>query len=81
VGRTLELTLLTDTGQWDQAFVLAFDPAIDPKAQATLARRLTSAGRAEEARWVLDQACPRLAEPEAWGCASVLRLTAEPSEG
>ncbi len=79
VGRTLQLTLLTDIGQWDQAYTLAFDPAVDPKAQATLARRLTGAGRAEEARRVFDQACPRLAQPEAWGCASVLRLPTEPA--
>lgn len=75
VGRTLELTLLTDIGQWDAAYGLAFDPALDPRAQLTLARRLTGVGRAEEARWVMDQACPKLDHPEAWGCASVLRLT------
>jgi hypothetical protein len=83
VGRTLELTLLTDTGQWDRAYELAIDPAIEPvvepKAQAALARRLTAVGRPEDARWVFDQACPRLDEPEAWGCASVLRLPSEPA--
>ncbi len=74
VGRTLQLMLLADTGQWDEAYVLAFDPAVDPKAQATLAKGLVEAGRLHEARWVLDNACPRLDAPEIWGCGAVVRV-------
>jgi hypothetical protein len=78
VGRTLQLTLLTETGKWDETGFLATDPRVDPRAQATLAQGLTGAGRAVEAHRVFAQACPRLETPEAWGCGSVLLLSADP---
>ncbi len=77
VGRTLELTLLTDISAWDQAYALALEPTIDPKAQATLARHLTELGRTREALRLLEHACPQLDLPEVWGCASLVRLPAE----
>ena len=79
VGRTLELTLLTDIGAWDEAYALAFAPTIDPKAQAALAGHLTRLGRTQEALLLLAQACPSLSHPEVWGCASLLPLPADSS--
>jgi hypothetical protein len=65
---------LTKTAQWDQATLIAMDPGLDPRAQATLARKLADQGRIADAGRVFNKACPRLSDPEAWGCALMLRI-------
>jgi len=74
VGHSLHLTLLSETGRWEEALGVAHRPGVDPRAQASFAQQLAAAGRSEDALGVFERACPELEDPELWGCASVIRL-------
>ncbi len=69
---TLQVRALTRKGDLDEAVTVAAGNHAEPSALANLALALKNAGRAEEAKAILEPACPRMQGEDATRCYDFL---------
>ena len=74
VGTTMFAVLLVNKERWTEAAYVAASPHVEPRAKLYIAQQLRENGYPLAARELYDRVCPKLENPEEWGCASVMRI-------
>lgn len=72
VGTTMQAMINLYLENYKQAWFISASPHVELKAKITIAHKLRDNGYPDESKELFEHVCPKLDDPELWGCNSIL---------